>query len=194
MAAVVDKENDDYRLHIADTLIAGGYKNDLRSLEILVNEGPEDVLRLIKEMGVDFDRDSQHHIAMTLEGGHSRRRILHHKDSTGREITEKLLAMAQSKPNISFLEYAQLATLTPADGGFWAGLLVGDEYRSLTCSYCVLCTGRHRPGVPLHHQFRPSPPATASPWPMSWARGSKICGTSSSIPPPSRQPRGGSGS
>lgn len=154
VAAVVDKENDDYRLHIADTLIAGGYKNDLRSLEILVNEGPEDVLRLIKEMGVDFDRDSQHHIAMTLEGGHSRRRILHHKDSTGREITEKLLAMAQSKPNISFLEYAQLATLTPADGGFWAGLLVGDEYRSLTCSYCVLCTGRHRPGVPLHHQFR----------------------------------------
>ena len=141
VAAVVDKENDDYRLHIADTLIAGGYKNDLRSLEIRVNEGPADVLRLIKEMGVDFDRDSQHHIAMTLEGGHSRRRILHHKDSTGREITEKLLAMAQSKPNISFLEYAQLDTLTPADGGVWAGLLVGDEYRSLTCSYCVLCTG-----------------------------------------------------
>ena len=33
VAAVVDKENDDFRLHIADTLIAGGYKNDLRSLE-----------------------------------------------------------------------------------------------------------------------------------------------------------------
>ena len=76
VAAVVDKENDDFRLHIADTLIAGGYKNNLRSLEILVNEGPEDVLRLLKEMHVDFDRDSEHHISMTLEGGHSRRRIL----------------------------------------------------------------------------------------------------------------------
>lgn len=141
VAAVVDKTNDDYRLHIADTLIAGGYKNDLRSLEILVNEGPEDVLRLIKEMGVDFDRDEAHHISMTLEGGHSRRRILHHKDSTGREITEKLLAAAQARPNISFLENAQLAALTPADGGFWAGLLAGGEYRALTCSYCVLCTG-----------------------------------------------------
>lgn len=141
VAAVVDKTNDDYRLHIADTLIAGGYKNDLRSLEILVNEGPEDVLRLIKEMGVDFDRDEAHHISMTLEGGHSRRRILHHKDSTGREITEKLLAAAQARPNISFLENAQLAALTPVDGGFWAGLLVGGEYRALTCSYCVLCTG-----------------------------------------------------
>ena len=141
VAAVVDKENDDYRLHIADTLIAGGYKNDLRSLEILVNEGPEDVLRLIKEMHVDFDRDSEHHISMTLEGGHSRRRILHHKDSTGREITQKLFEAVQTHPNITFLEYAQLATLTPAEGGFWAGLLVNGEYRALTCSYCILCTG-----------------------------------------------------
>lgn len=141
VAAVVDKEHDDYRLHIADTLIAGGYKNDLRSLEILVNEGPEDVLRLIKEMHVDFDRDSQHQIAMTLEGGHSRRRILHHKDSTGREITEKLLAAAQAKPNITFLEHAQLAELTPEPGGFWAGILEDGVYRSLSCSYCILCTG-----------------------------------------------------
>ncbi len=141
VAAVVDKTNDDYRLHIADTLIAGGYKNDLRSLEILVNEGPEDVLRLIKEMGVDFDRDDQQHIAMTLEGGHSRRRILHHKDSTGREITEKLLAAAQSRPNVDFMENTQLAALTPSGGGFWAGLLVNGEYRALSCSYCILCTG-----------------------------------------------------
>lgn len=141
VAAVVDKEHDDYRLHIADTLIAGGYKNDLRSLEILVNEGPEDVLRLIKEMGVDFDRDSEHHISMTLEGGHSRRRILHHKDSTGREITEKLLAAAQSKPNISFSANTQLASLTPCGGGFWAGLLQDGTYRAVSCSYCILCTG-----------------------------------------------------
>lgn len=141
VAAVVDKENDDYKLHIADTLIAGGYKNDLRSLEILVNEGPEDVLRLIKEMGVDFDRDSQKHISMTLEGGHSRRRILHHKDSTGREITEKLLAVAQAKENITLMENTQLADLTPAEGGFWAGLLTAEGYKAITCSYCVLCTG-----------------------------------------------------
>ena len=141
VAAVVDKTNDDYRLHIADTLIAGGYKNDLRSLEILVNEGPEDVLRLIKEMGVDFDRDETQHISMTLEGGHSRRRILHHKDSTGREITEKLLAAARARPNIEFLENTCLAALTPSGGGFWAGLLVNGSHRYLSCSYCILCTG-----------------------------------------------------
>lgn len=141
VAAVVDKDNDDYRLHIADTLIAGGYKNDLRSLEILVNEGPEDVLRLMKEMGVEFDRDPAHHISMTLEGGHSRRRILHHKDSTGREITQKLLAVAQERDNITFKENTQLVSLTPADGGFWAGLLCGAAYEAVSCSYAILCTG-----------------------------------------------------
>ena len=127
--------------NIADTLIAGGYKNDLRSLEILVNEGPEDVLRLVKEMGVDFDQDSAHRISMTLEGGHSRRRILHHKDSTGREITEKLLAAVQALPNVPLLENTQLCSLTPEEGGFWAGLLTPEGWRSLTCSYCILCTG-----------------------------------------------------
>ncbi|MCI8553398.1 MAG: FAD-binding protein [Clostridiales bacterium] len=141
VAAVVDKENDDYRLHIADTLIAGGYKNDLRSLEILVNEGPEDVLRLYKELGVDFDRDEDRQISMTLEGGHSRRRILHHKDSTGREITEKLLAAVRQRSNITLLENTRLVSLTPEEGGYWAGLLAPEGYRALTCSYVILCTG-----------------------------------------------------
>ncbi len=97
VAAVVDKENDDFRLHIADTLIAGGYKNNLRSLEILVNEGPEDAeaaqrdaRRFRQGLGAPHLHDPG--------GGHSRRRILHHKDSTGREITEKLLAAAMENP------------------------------------------------------------------------------------------------
>ncbi len=141
VAAVVDKTDDDYRLHIADTLIAGGYKNDLRSLEILVNEGPEDVLRLIKQMGVEFDRDETRQISMTLEGGHSRRRILHHKDSTGREITSKLLAAAKSRSNITFMEYTHLSSLKPVQGGFWAGVLDQQGFHYISCSYCILCTG-----------------------------------------------------
>jgi len=140
VAAVVDKEQDDYRLHIADTLIAGRYKNDLHSLEILVNEGPEDVLRIMKHMDVDFDREGGQ-VKMTLEGGHSRRRILHHKDSTGREMTEKLIAEAQKRDNITFMEHTQLCSLTPCDGGFWALLLKGEEMVQVACSYCVLCTG-----------------------------------------------------
>lgn len=140
VAAVVDKEHDDYRLHIADTLIAGGYKNDLHSLQILVNEGPEDVLRLMKHMDVDFDREGDR-IHATLEGGHSRRRVLHHKDSTGREMTEKLITQAQRRDNITLMDHAQLASLTPCEGGFWATLLHNEKPVQVSCSYCILCTG-----------------------------------------------------
>lgn len=140
VAAVVDKENDDYRLHIADTLIAGRYKNDLHSLEILVNEGPEDVLRIMKHMDVDFDRDGDR-AALTLEGGHSRRRVLHHKDSTGREMTEKLIAQAQQRDNITMMEHTQLCSLTPCEGGFWALMLQNGKPLQIACSYCILCTG-----------------------------------------------------
>ncbi len=140
VAAVVDKEHDDYRLHIADTLIAGSYQNDLHSLQILVNEGPEDVLRIMKHMDVDFDREGNQ-VKMTLEGGHSRRRILHHKDSTGREMTEKLILEAQKRENITFMEHTQLCSLTPCEGGFWALMLQGDKTVQVACSYCVLCTG-----------------------------------------------------
>ncbi len=140
VAAVVDKEHDDYRLHIADTLIAGGYQNDLHSLQILVNEGPEDVLRIMKHMDVDFDREGGQ-VKMTLEGGHSRRRILHHKDSTGQEMTEKLIIEAQKRENITFMEYTQLCSLTPCDGGFWALMLQEGRPVQIACSYCILCTG-----------------------------------------------------
>ena len=140
VAAVVDKEHDNFRLHIADTLIAGGYQNDLHSLQILVSEGPEDVLRIMKHMDVDFDREGGQ-VKMTLEGGHSRRRILHHKDSTGQEMTEKLITEAKKRENITFMEHTQLCSLTPCEGGFWALLLQGEENVQVACSYCVLCTG-----------------------------------------------------
>ena len=103
VAAVLDKDNDNYKLHIADTLIAGGYKNDLSALEVLVTEGPSDVLRL-RELGVQFDSDSQGNFSMTLEGGHSRHRIAHHKDSTGREIVRQLLELVAAKQNVELLE------------------------------------------------------------------------------------------
>ena len=60
VAAVLDKDHDNFKLHIADTLIAGKYKNNLDAIEVLVSEGPKDVLKL-KEMGVAFDLDEQGH-------------------------------------------------------------------------------------------------------------------------------------
>ena len=142
VAAVIDKDNDNYKLHIADTLIAGGYKNDLSALEVLVTEGPSDVLKL-RELGVQFDSDSQGNLAMTLEGGHSRHRIAHHKDSTGREIVRQLLELVAAKPNVELLENTMLCSLQKdSGGGFWLGIMSADgEIKPVFAPYVILGTG-----------------------------------------------------
>ena len=56
VACVLNFENDSFELHIEDTLIAGGRKNDLDAVTQLVHEGPDDV-RKTMEYGVDYDRD-----------------------------------------------------------------------------------------------------------------------------------------
>ena len=91
VAAVMDKENDSYELHIKDTLIAGHYKNNLDNVKILVEQGPTDVMRLKDKYGVEFDLKQDGSIELTREGGHSRRRIAHHKDTTGFEFLTNLL-------------------------------------------------------------------------------------------------------
>ena len=82
VACVLDTVHDSYKLHINDTLTAGKYKNTLASVEKLVKEGPADVLK-IAELGVDFDKEPDGSLKRTLEAGHSRHRIAHHKHSTG---------------------------------------------------------------------------------------------------------------
>ena len=142
VAAVIDKDNDNYKLHIADTLIAGGYKNDLSALEVLVTEGPSDVLKL-RELGVQFDSDSQGNLSMTLEGGHSRHRIAHHKDSTGREIVRQLLELVAQKSNVELLENTLLCSLQKdSGGGFWLGIMTAEgDIRPVFAPYVILGTG-----------------------------------------------------
>lgn len=141
VAAVIDKTHDDYRLHIADTLIAGGYKNNLEALEVLVTEGPECVLSLPK-YGVEFDEDRYGHFAMTLEGGHSRNRIVHHKDTTGHEIVVKLIEAVKALPNVEVMENVTVAHLEQVKNGFAAGLLLpDDEHVTVKAHKVILATG-----------------------------------------------------
>ena len=141
VAAVLDKSNDNFKLHIADTLIAGKYKNKLEAIEVLVSEGPSDVLRL-KEMGVAFDLDESGKLQMTLEAGHSRHRIVHHKDSTGRAIVDVLIDKVRTHKNIEILDNTMLYKLDRNEKGFYAGLLLSDgTSRVIAARYCILASG-----------------------------------------------------
>ncbi len=125
VAAVMDQTNDDYELHIKDTLIAGQYKNNLDNVKILVQQGPKDVERLVEKYGVDFDRNEDGSLALTLEGGHSRRRIAHHKDTTGFEIETSLIEQVQKLTNVTVINNSVLCRLEKDNNGmFFADVIV----------------------------------------------------------------------
>ena len=103
IAGVYDSPNDNIQLHQNDTLIAGGFKNNSETLHILVSEAAYDIENIIK-FGVEFDKNPDGTYHRTLEGGHCRHRIFHHKDATGAEIVDKLIIKAKSLPNVTILE------------------------------------------------------------------------------------------
>lgn len=140
VACVLDTIHDNYKLHITDTLVAGKYKNRLPAVEKLVKEGPADVLR-IRELGVDFDENADGTLCKTLEAGHSRHRIVHHKDSTGQAITDGLIAAVKQRPNVDILENALLYSMHKVLGGFYLSILHEGKSRYFGCNYCILCTG-----------------------------------------------------
>jgi L-aspartate oxidase len=57
----------------------------------------------LQEWGVAFDTNKNQQLHLALEGGHSEKRIVHHKDQTGKAVQEALLAKAQTLPNIHLL-------------------------------------------------------------------------------------------
>lgn len=140
VAAVMDKNDDDVELHIKDTLIAGGYKNDVDNLRILVEQGPTDVKNLLK-YGVEFDRNDDGSINLTLEGGHSRRRISHHKDSTGFEIVTKLIEAVKKLENVTILDNSHLVALEKDGEDFFVNTLRNGEYSYYTTKTVILATG-----------------------------------------------------
>jgi len=94
--------DDAYDLHIEDTLEAGSGLCHLDAVKTVVEEGPELVKELL-HFGVDFTTKNQQ-LHLSREGGHSRNRIVHSKDLTGKEIERVLVARALRHPNVTILE------------------------------------------------------------------------------------------
>ncbi|MEW5691961.1 MAG: L-aspartate oxidase [Candidatus Hydrogenedentota bacterium] len=105
IACVIDPE-DTFASHIGDTMKAGGGLCKREAVEILVKEGPERVKELV-DMGAEFetykDRDGRKLLRLSREGGHSARRIVFSKDTTGQEIERILLEEIYDK-NVEILE------------------------------------------------------------------------------------------
>lgn len=111
--AAVTEPDDDFELHIQDTLIAGAGLCHRSVVEMVVREGPQHVSKLI-ERGAQFDKvGTSYHL--NREGGHSKRRIFHNGDGTGATIQSSLLAAAQAHPNIRFVPHAVAIDIITSD-------------------------------------------------------------------------------
>ncbi|MDJ0852545.1 MAG: L-aspartate oxidase [Myxococcota bacterium] len=108
IAAVV-ADDDSFESHVQDTLTAGAGLCHEAVVRRVVERGPRIIDALLK-MGADFDLDpgksqaSRNPFELGREGGHSHRRILHHRDTTGAEIERVLLARARTDPRIDIFE------------------------------------------------------------------------------------------
>lgn len=98
-------EGDSCESHVVDTLDAGAGLCHEDVVRKIIDEGAATIEELVK-WGVAFDKDHDEPERYQLgrEGGHSERRILHSKDTTGRAIAEALLEEAKRHPSIQILE------------------------------------------------------------------------------------------
>ncbi len=102
---IVSLGYDDYpELLREDIMESGDGINDPAAVELLASEGKKAVDEiLIKELEIPFSKSSPDSLDYAQEAGHSRRRILHVKDTTGKTIEEKFLAALKEYSNVTFL-------------------------------------------------------------------------------------------
>ncbi|MCF7669610.1 MAG: L-aspartate oxidase [Verrucomicrobia bacterium] len=108
IAAVTSKE-DSFEMHVKDTLEAGAGLCSEEAVRTIIREGPERIAEL-KELGMKFterevpNSNGVRELDLGREGGHSKRRVLHAKDITGREVEQSLLKAVERDSNIHIFE------------------------------------------------------------------------------------------
>jgi len=109
--ASVTSAGDDLDKHVHDTLEAGDGLCDPRVVREILKDGPERIQDLIR-LGVEFSSLGDGRISLGKEGGHSKRRVLHVKDITGKAIEDALLANIAKKGVDLFEHYFAIDLIT----------------------------------------------------------------------------------
>src|ERR1043166_10191493 len=151
--ACVTSDEDSFELHVRDTLEAGVGLCDEAVVRAVVTAGPERIRELV-ELGLQFDeREISGHRELDLgkEGGHSKRRVLHVRDVTGKQIETTLLRELGLESHVQLLEnHMAVDLITAAKLGFAAedrclGVYVLDEktgeVETIRSDRIVLATG-----------------------------------------------------
>lgn len=136
------KDEVDYKSYFEDTMRAGHYKNNEKSVEIMIRSS-QDIVKDLLEYGVDFQREADGTLAFTREGAHSAERILFHEDVTGKEITSKLLAQVRKRENITLMEYTTMLDILCENNRCYGAVIRHKDgsLEHVLADYTILATG-----------------------------------------------------
>lgn len=136
------KDDADYDSFFEDTLKAGHYENDKKSVEIMIR-GSRDVVEDLLAFGADFQKENDGELAFTREGAHSAKRIIYHEDTTGKEITSTLLRTVRQRTNITILEHTTMLDIVEKDNVCYGAVLQNQEghIELVEADYVVMATG-----------------------------------------------------
>jgi L-aspartate oxidase len=173
IAAVLGSD-DDFALHIADTLTAGAGLCHEDRVRAMVENAPRLIDGLVA-VGMDFDRRADGSYEMGREGGHSRRRVVHSGDFTGRAVEQSMLAAVRAHPSVQVLEDHFAIDLLKDENGRVVGALVwderGGEALANLAQYTVLATG----GSGKVYRYTTNPDiATGDGVAMAWRAGATV--------------------
>ncbi len=139
--AAVIAPDDKFESHIQDTLKAGAGLCNEEAVRVLVSEGPENIKELVN-MDVPFDVNPEGDLLITLEGGHTHRRIVHcGGDSTGRETTRRLGQIVMTRENIDVLFDTYLVDIITNNGKAVGAIIYDKEPKIVIAPNIILCTG-----------------------------------------------------
>lgn len=136
------KDIKDFDCYFEDTMKAGHYENNPEAVRVMIESSP-DVIGTLVDLGVKFDTDGAGEFDYTREGAHRQNRILHHKDETGKQITETLLDIAMQKENITFVTKTTMIDLIEENNTCY-GIVCEDEYGemgAIIAKDIILATG-----------------------------------------------------
>ncbi|MBU4200388.1 MAG: L-aspartate oxidase [Verrucomicrobia bacterium] len=136
--ACVVTSDDSFEEHVKDTLIAGDGLCDEAVVRAIVSAGPERIAEL-EQIGLKFTgRDQAPGSGYDLgrEGGHSRRRVLHCGDITGREVERILVDQVRSRPGVRIMEHCMVIDLVTTG---WMGM--PGSNRCVGCYFLNQATG-----------------------------------------------------
>ncbi|MGC6423559.1 MAG: L-aspartate oxidase [Lentimonas sp.] len=102
--AAVTSQTDNVEMHVMDTLVAGDGLCDEHVVRGIVKDGAEGIEELVRR-GVEFTQLDDGRVSLGKEGGHSKRRILHVQDVTGKAIEDALVHSIETSPNIDSFEH-----------------------------------------------------------------------------------------